>query len=74
LRYFGGVLFFPIEENIEFYLYEIRADENVYSAQRTASFYRQRIQTNQLEFEQGDLDRITDTVNIIFGAFAYQRE
>ncbi len=73
LRFFGGMLTSP-DEGLEFYLYEIRADENVYSALRTASFYQQRIQTNQVSFEDGDIETMTEAVNSIFDEFAYQRE
>ena len=73
LRFFGGMLTNPTEE-IEYYLYEIRANENVYSAQRTASFYQQRINTNSIEFIQGDIDTAIEAVDAIQGIFAYQRE
>ncbi|MDE5767512.1 MAG: DUF1561 family protein [Malacoplasma sp.] len=73
LRFFGGMLNEP-EDPLEYYLYEIRADENVYSAERTASFYHQRISTGQIEFEEGDLQTAIDAVDAIFREFAYQRE
>ncbi|MDE5553015.1 MAG: DUF1561 family protein [Malacoplasma sp.] len=73
LRFFGGMLNEP-EDPLEYYLYEIRADENVYSAERTASFYHQRISTGQIEFEEGDLQIAVDAVDAIFREFAYQRE
>ena len=62
------------EDPLEYYLYEIRADENVYSAERTASFYHQRISTGQIDFSEGDLETAIDAVDAIFREFAYQRE
>ena len=73
LRFFGGMLTDPLE-SLEYYLYEIRADENVYSAQRTASFYNQRISSGSIDFEEGDLEIAIDAVDSILGDFAYQRE
>ncbi len=73
LRFFGGMLNEP-EDPLEYYLYEIRADENVYSAERTASFYHQRISTGQIDFSEGDLETAIDAVDAIFREFAYQRE
>lgn len=73
LRFFGGMMNNPFEM-LEYYLYEIRADENVYSAQRTASFYQQRINTGLIEFEQGDLETARDAIDSITRDFAYQRE
>lgn len=73
LRFFGGMLNEP-EDPLEYYLYEIRADENVYSAERTASFYHQRISTGLIDFSEGDLETAIDAVDAIFQDFAYQRE
>ncbi|MDE6894391.1 MAG: hypothetical protein K2J02_03395 [Malacoplasma sp.] len=73
LRFFGGMLTDPLE-SLEYYLYEIRADNNVYSAQRTASFYNQRISSGSIDFEEGDLEIAIDAVDSIMGFFAYQRE
>ncbi len=73
VRFFGGLMVNPFDR-LEYYLYEIRADETVYSAQRTASFYQQRIHTGQVEFVQGDMDTAIDAVDAIMGDFAYQRE
>lgn len=73
LRFFGGMLDVP-GERLEYYLYEIRADENVYSALRTASFYEQRINTGLVDFDEGDLDTMIDAVDSVVGIFAYQRE
>ncbi|MDE6429137.1 MAG: hypothetical protein K2K18_01340 [Malacoplasma sp.] len=73
LRFFGGMLTDPLD-SLEYYLYEIRADHNVYSAQRTASFYNQRISSGSLDFEEGDLETAIDAVDSILGDFAYQRE
>lgn len=73
LRFFGGMLNNPFE-GLQYYLYEIRADENVYSAQRTASFYQQRIRTGLINFEEGDLETAIDAVDSIYREFAYQRE
>lgn len=74
LRFFGGMLTAP-GEPMEYYLYEIRADENVYSAQRTASFYNQRINTGLMEFEEEtDLETAIDAVDSVLREFSYQRE
>ena len=73
LRFFGGMLNEP-EDPLEYYLYEIRADENVYSVERNASFYHQRISTGLIDFEEGDIQTAVDAVDAIFREFAYQRE
>ena len=73
LRFFGGMLNEP-EDPLEYYLYEIRANDFVYSAERTASFYHQRISTGLIDFEEGDMQIAIDAVDAIFREFAYQRE
>ncbi|WP_052664064.1 scabin-related ADP-ribosyltransferase [Mycoplasmoides alvi] len=73
LRFFGGMMNNPFQ-NLEYYLYEIRADENVYSAQRTASFYQQRINTGLIDFEEGNLETAIDATDSVLRDFAYQRE
>ena len=74
LRFFGSMLHNP-SQGLEYYLYEIRADENVYSALRTASFYQQRIATGLISpSEEENLDRMRDAIDAIFHEFAYQRE
>lgn len=62
------------EDPLEYYLYEIRADENLYSVDRTASFYHQRISTSEIDFTEGDLETAVDAVDAIFGDFSYKRE
>lgn len=74
LRFFGGMLNEP-GDPLEYYLYEIRADNTVYSALRTASFYQQRINTGLVDFQdETDMETMIDAVDSIFGEFAYQRE
>ena len=73
LRFFGGMLNEP-EDPLEYYHYEIRANENVYSVERNASFYHQRISTGLIDFEEGDMQTAVDAVDAIFREFAYQRE
>ena len=75
IRFFGSMMNNPMDDDMEYYLYEIRADENVYSALRTASFYQQRIATGLISpFEESILEQMIDTVDAIFHEFAYQRE
>ena len=75
IRFFGSMMNNPMDDDMEYYLYEIRADENVYSALRTASFYQQRIATGLISpFEETILEQMIDTVDAIFHEFAYQRE
>lgn len=71
LRFFGERLHVPTPA---FYLYEIRATNNFYSAQRTASFYEQRIATNQMDVTHGSFDEACSAIELLRTAFAYQRE
>ena len=39
IRFFGNMMNDPMDDDMEYYLYKIRVDENVYSQLRTYSFY-----------------------------------
>ncbi|MCF0217963.1 MAG: hypothetical protein HUJ42_02860 [Malacoplasma sp.] len=73
LRFFGGMMTDPTDQ-MEYYLYEIRADETVYSASRTANFYNQRINNGLMDLEEGNLETAIDAIDSVFREFAYQRE
>lgn len=73
IRFFGSMMFLPfIPPN--YYLYQIRADENVYSALRTACYYLERF--GEPNFDWGSVSREVayTAVLSIFRDFAYQRE
>lgn len=73
IRFFGSLLYNPHESQIA-YLYEIRANDNVYSALRTASNYLGRIRNRSLIFDDGDYVVANEAIDAIFNDFAFQRE
>lgn len=72
LRFFGTLLHMP--QHRDYYLYQIRATGDVYSATRTAVRMYDRLENNSLQFEEGDRAVAYEAIDAVFTSFAYQRE
>ena len=73
LRFFGSMLHTPGAQST-FYLYEIRADENVYSVLRTVNYYQEMINAGLVDFLSYDANTMTAAIQAIHTVFASQRE